>query len=383
VSLGRLLVGFGLILSGCGGDADAPRSQADGLQLELVGRYGSLDGELALQQIRYISMDPDGQRLYVTQNGVGSILILSAAGDSIGVLGRPGDGPGEFRGPGPAHVWSDTVWIPNSAGPVSAFSGAGAYLRDLGPFREPLPGELRPPTFMGFLEDGSILLEGGINMNQAANGQQPTIQFMRADRSGTPLEVLGHRSLEGGFFVTAPEERRVVIGLHPAASWDLRCLDPQGRWLVSVRQRLDDVEEPELTVSWIAPEGDTLRSTAVGIRGVSSERARAAWVAEFAEWSGAPVGQVERLSETSLTWPEYLPAGEVTCDQDGRTWIQTPHEHADSATWIVHDDRGGRLGSLVLGSHVRLNTALGEDVWGWAPGAYDEPYVLKFRLSGL
>jgi hypothetical protein len=38
-------------------------------------------------------------------------------------------------------------------------------------------------------------------------------------------------------------------------------------------------------------------------------------------------------------------------------------------------------GYVVLPERLKLMAALDDDVWGWLPGAYDEPIVMHFVLG--
>lgn len=351
------------------------------LQLEPTGQYGSREGALALRSIRHLSVHPTGERVYLTQNGVASVLVLSDSGDSLHVLGRAGDGPGEFRVPGPPHVWNDTVWVPDYNGPLSGFGASGEYLDALRPDQVRTPGSAIPPAMVGFLEDGSLLLEGGINIGRAAAGDQTGVPLVRVERLGDGAQTLGQRSLEGGFLTLSLESGQMLVGPHPAPTWDLRCADPHGRWLVTAVQNVSGPRGAEVRLTWISPHGDTLRSHLVEAPTVGNEITKSRWEEEFAESFELPIGQVQRLSER-LAWPTYLPAKEIVCDHEGRTWIQLPHSHPDSATWVLHGAAGDLFGSVVASAETQIKAAVGDTVWGWKPGDLDEPYVLRLQLVG-
>lgn len=351
------------------------------LRLELIGQYGSRDGALALQSIRHISVHPSGERVYLTQNGVASVLVLSSSGDSLHVLGRAGDGPGEFRVPGPPQVWNDTVWVPDYSGPLSAFDASGEYLDALRPDQVRIPGSAIPPAMVGFLEDGSLLLEGGINIGRAAAGDQTEVPLVRVERFGDGTKTLGHRSIKGGFVTLSLESGQMHVGPHPAPTWDLRCADPHGRWLVTAVQNVTGPRRAEIRLTWISSSGDTLRSHLVETPTIGNETAKSMWEEEFAESFELPIGQVQRLSER-LVWPTYLPAKELVCDHEGRAWVQLPHSNPDSATWVLHDATGEFFGSVVTAAEVQIKAAVGDTVWGWGPGDFDEPYVLRLQLVG-
>lgn len=369
-----------LAVLGCQGDEAS--SSAPEVTLQLVAQYGSRDGQLALQTIQGLSADPSGERLYVTQRGVASVLVLSSSGDSLQTLGAPGEGPGEFRFPGTAHVWHDTIWVPDYIGQVTAFSPSGEYLTEITLSQVRFPGATASPTVVGMLEGGNLLVEGGISIGRAAAGEQSAVPLARVTRSGNLIGSVAQRIIAGGFVRLPVPSGGVMLGPHPTASWDLTCLDPLGRWFVTAAQDVGGSREPSIRVAWVSAVGDTLQSVSLALPAVSSGAAQVAWRAEFAESFDLTIGEVQQLGE-SIEWPASMPAKSMTCDHEARTWLQLPHASPDSATWTLLGSSGEVIGTTTLAAPVNIKAAVGDQVWGWVPGAYDEPYILRFRLSDL
>jgi hypothetical protein len=108
--MGRLLVSTGvpcvalgclLLATGCE-EAPPPSEEirvVDTVRLEVPGRasFASLSDEVALRSPG--GMLWDGEHLFVSDRGSGSVLVVDADGRLVRTLGRAGAGPGEFRRP--------------------------------------------------------------------------------------------------------------------------------------------------------------------------------------------------------------------------------------------------------------------------------------------
>jgi hypothetical protein len=95
-----------------------------------------------------------------------------------------------------------------------------------------------------------------------------------------------------------------------------------------------------------------------------------------------PRAAVERAVSEQVPWPSSTPpVTGVFADSDGRAWVKTTHTQPDSAAWWILGSDGRELGRAVLPARVELLAASGETVWGWTRGAFDEPYLLRFRVE--
>lgn len=129
----RTFVGFLAILAvaGCAGETDTP---SRGVGLEEILRP---DGRIALEQdaddpivdVSAVTPRP-GRGLVVVDQPASRVRFFDVEGRRTGVLGGPGDGPGELRQPASAAVGpADTVFVVQRGGPrltVSAPDGSPA-----------------------------------------------------------------------------------------------------------------------------------------------------------------------------------------------------------------------------------------------------------------
>jgi len=68
------------------------------LNLHELWRIGGRDEEVLLGRVTDVKMHPDGT-VYVLDNQLCHVVVISAAGEYLGTISREGDGPGELRQP--------------------------------------------------------------------------------------------------------------------------------------------------------------------------------------------------------------------------------------------------------------------------------------------
>lgn len=149
------------------------------LELSELMRIGSLDGPSdAFGRIRAVALDRS-DRLYVADDLNHEVRVFEFDGQLVRIIGREGEGPGEFRDPwGVAIDDADTllVWDQNLAR-FSVFDPQGAFRRSFAPPRRWLVNTMR------FLPGGDLLV--------AAFGYMDTWGLHRLDRDGELIAEFG------------------------------------------------------------------------------------------------------------------------------------------------------------------------------------------------
>lgn len=350
--------------------------------MSLIGRFGSADSSLSLRQIGSVTLTQGrGDTLLITQFQVPAILLLSADGDSIGMIGRGGAGPGEFSAPFKPHILNDTVWIPDLNASISRFRLDGQFIDRERPRIPALgPNELAP-RFVAPLADGTLLFTASAGSVAEARGGAPARALVRVNRQLAVMDTLLLREVRSSSYFLVFPNGSGMTGRHPVESSDLTAVDPQGRWVVLVTQHLDTDSDFGFEASWIAPSGELLASNYISTEPVSSAGLRNAWIDRLSSSGTHTRSEIEQAA-SDIPFPPFRPAAEnAFSDQDGRVWIESPHEAPDSARWYVLGRDQGLLGSFSLPARVTLLAAAREFAWGWTSGPYDEPYVLKFRVQ--
>jgi hypothetical protein len=353
------------------------------LRLEPAGRFGSADSALSLQTIGSMTLTQGrGDTLLITQFRVQAVLMLSAAGDSLGMIGRAGSGPGEFAAPFAPSILSDTIWIPDLSGSILRFDAAGRFIDQLRIPIAPLGPFQYAPSMVAALADGTLLFHGNSNpVGREAKEAVKALAFVRADRSGALLDTLALAAVRESSYVLQLKSGRGIVGSHPAVNGDLGSVDPEGRWLVIAAQQLGNDTPFGFTLSWIGLNGDTLAKQFVETPPISTKPVKEGWIDRLSSGEGMSRGEVE-LAAAAVPFPEFqAPALAVFTDPDGRVWVRSAHESPDSARWRVIDRERGELGGFVLPARVKLLAARGARVWGWTTGPLDEAIIVQFRVT--
>lgn len=140
-----------------------------------------------LHFVQDVARGPDGH-LVVLNIGTAEVLMLNEAGDSVGTIGRLGEGPGEFGGLLDLDTQGDSILLLDGLrrrvllfhreSPVATWS-----------IRE-IPGL---PQQVAFTADGtpvvSVERDPGTGRGNVMQILRDTIEFYRVDDPGTPLET--------------------------------------------------------------------------------------------------------------------------------------------------------------------------------------------------
>jgi len=137
---------------------DNPSEPAQGthkVELEELWRIGGLDDEENIFGIVNRALVDDDNNIYLLDAQLSQISVFSPDGELVKVLGKEGDGPGEFRGP------VDMAFMPDgTVGVVQAFPGKVIKLN-----LDNTPAgtwELGDPTSGGFFIMRALKSNGGV-----------------------------------------------------------------------------------------------------------------------------------------------------------------------------------------------------------------------------
>jgi hypothetical protein len=264
---------------------------------------------------------------------------------------------------------------------ISRFDDRGQFIDQFRPVLGPLGPFQHAPRFISALSDGTLLFQGISNPVGEATDKTRALALVRTDRRGAMLDTLASTAVRTSSYVLRFKDGRGIIGSHPAANPDLAAADPEGRWLAIATLELEDPARFGFTVSWIGLDGGLMAAYFVTTTPLSTEPTKHAWIEDLVSRDRVTRGQaVDAVADVPFP-PYQAPAQTMFADADGRAWVSTPHASADSVRWYVVDQFSGVVGSFVLPKRVRLMAARQRSVWGWSPGAYDEPYVLKFTAE--
>lgn len=315
-------------------------------------------------------------RLAVANSGAGTFEIYGADGRHLQTVGRPGDGPGEFR----ALFWigwlagdSIVTWD-SGLSRMSVFAADGRFVRAVTP-----RGALGLfPQGAGLLRDGRLLV--AIQAPTTGDGtgtrvRRDSVSYAAIGRDGevqpvarvAGTEMLMSGDAAGGLLMRPlPFGRQTVAAAHG------------GLVYVGTGDRFELLAyEP-----------------AHGLREVVRAQHRPVPVthAEIAEYRRSLVtlgtegdARLRRQHDdllASAPYPEEMPPfTNLKIDPDGNLWLQTPHTGgAAEQRWVVFSRDGRALGSLRAPGKVNVQE-IGRD---WLLGiALDDDQVEHVRMYRL
>lgn len=372
--------------------------------LEEVQRIGSLDGDDALTAPLHLTVGPDGST-YLTQQQVYHVTVLGPDGRMDRTIGRPGGGPGEFRGGWPSLMgWAgDTLWV--SAG------RAIQYFLDDKEVRRVAPRVAweRGSKVYGFwpvrpLPDGALasrsayhpqaLYEGevsGTTLASTSSEGEVLDTMLTVELSGQAAHLNWGDGTGGGYashpvaFPPQPDllrHRGGAVAVEPAGSerdpaFRLWAVDEHGRPIFDRTVRYEPVPLTE----------ERAESMLLTLAGVHAHDA-------FAGLAGRPArrpeGAVRRAVRNAFPMPDVLPpVRRVRAGDDDTIWLLREDERDDRDLWEVFDDTGrliGRVESPKVASILRQSgwyelRLTRDEVWASVRGSYDEPYVVQYRVT--
>jgi len=122
-------------------NSDGPSLGVESMELTELWRVGGEDGDLIFGRITDVIRHPDGH-IYVLDNQLCEVTVISPDGEYVRTLGREGDGPGELRQPMALAFLSDDVLAVGMGfpGKIVSLNLDGTPRQSIYPIGEPSDG---------------------------------------------------------------------------------------------------------------------------------------------------------------------------------------------------------------------------------------------------
>ncbi len=366
-------------------------------QPEIEGRIGSLDTpDQSLTEVGHVLIGPDEQ-LYISQPRDDDIRGYDARGSLTGMIGRSGEGPGEFANIDRIGLRGDTLYVADSGlGRVSFFALDGRFLSSTQWVTEPFrAGDafFSPTAPHVLVGDGIALARPGFDMLMPPIRNDRMIfrvrvPFFRMDR---PLQVVDTLVWQERSWTSAAVVRggETFWSRCPFVDFPLAELMTDGSGVVIVdRRAAPSTDAAEFHVTLIGPAGDTTFSRSfpyrpVAMPAVAVQRAAERGRALHAQGSRTPpsTSEIERALRRADCIPMTLPpvSGLVTT-QDGSIWLKREDAFGDSVLWNALDRAGRLRGKLRLPRAQNIAAATGDVLAAVELDTFDVPYVVRYRL---
>ncbi|MYA40306.1 MAG: hypothetical protein F4Z31_00700 [Gemmatimonadetes bacterium] len=319
---GWVVAAVAAVALGCGGADTPPGPLADSVdapeRLFAVDSLGSTEGDDSFGGIVDVALSPEGV-LAVSQFGLGEVWVFDAMGRRQ-VVGRSGQGPGEFGSVPHVAWWGDTLLVVDGGrSRVSLMAGDGRYLRGHATGPRSAAARYGP---VGYLRSG--LTVAAPRTTSSSTPEPNPILLVGTD--GQILDSLGearHRRVSA--YAALPNERGFVF-LNPLANYTRTELSPDGRYF-GTADELEGPDGSELRFVLYDDTGNQLGRTAVGVETDPASdddvlERTGDIVESLSTRHGLPVASVRKSILEAVQAPDRLPAlSRFLVDNAGNLWV--------------------------------------------------------------
>jgi hypothetical protein len=374
------------------GDGDGASWTLEGPQV----RIGSVDQpEYAFGGVTSLALAPDGS-LYSMHFGEFSIRHWSSDGEVAGLVGRQGEGPGEFTGPGSMGFFGDTLWVMdrrafrvNYFAPDGTFLGSVTPRVDIGSAEE---GFRAPPRPSVPLRDGTFYGEAPGFSQEIATGELTETATVHMSRDGTVLapvwshpweshDVLAllRKDGQGGSFGRQPFTDAVLSQM-------------RGGVLTVIDRRVWDGDGPATVgITKIGLDGDTLLSRRIAYtpeplpreRVDSAAAAMTEGMFRFLSRGQPDLKQdaLERDIREAMFGPAFLPpVTSMLVTEEGDLWLARPGTGPDGVAWWVFDGEARHKGTVHVPEGLQPRVMGGGVVWGVETDDLGVNYIVRYGV---
>ena len=336
-----------------------------------------------------------GSLLAISQPRDAQVLLfdLTAGDKPLAVLGRPGEGPGEFSRPGAMGWFNGALWVSDAGRPrVEWFDRRGRLTESAQYPAPPSPSTLyRYVAPMGIQRDSSMLYFPTVNLGSAERmGTDPGTPFPVLRVDGTRVDTIAqlrlllaqltlHGDRDGG--------RAGSYATQPFTHQNFVEVGANGERVLLVLQAAVGVGDDATELRMLAADGTTVfrRTLRLPQRPVSD----AEWeelIERWATYYSRDVWSTKALAARGLRNALIRPATHPLVDQavlgfDGTTWLRLEGDAKDVARWLVIDAGGSDVGIARIPRTVRVIDASRKRVIGVITDGYDVERVVCLPVN--
>jgi hypothetical protein len=385
-----------ILFAGCAGEragtTSFPKARLTPV-LEL--RIGSVDDpELAFTWFRDLEVGPAGE-IYTLHPMEMTIRVHDAEGRFVRTIGREGEGPGEFKNPGPMGLLGDTLLVLDfGTYRFSYFDLAGELL---GSRRIPIELgrdlEERPPRPTGLFYDGSIRGAPPAWSQLVADGKITEQVALRLDTAGAVLDTIVVFPIAKTIWrVTDPKNPRAFASFRyqPFSDTELVEVSEYDPLIVRVSRPAATRAEPSsYSVTALTLAGDTIFAREFSYDPKPIELALVdSLVREFGASVSRSLVPGAATREQAEAWARndlYLPAfhppvSRMVIGRDGSIWLRGEALGEQRVEWRVLSPEGEPVGTVDLPARLRVIFVQGDRLWGSDSDELDVPYIVRYRL---
>lgn len=385
-------------LTSCGGPTETGGSfEAEVWAVEgPTLRIGSVDDpDYAFQSVQALALSPTGV-LHSLHRGEAAIRRWDAEGQPAGIVGRRGEGPGEFNTPGSLGFFGDSLWVMDRmAYRISYFDLDGTFLGSVTPRVDVSPDpenpDASPPRPARPLRDGTLYGISPAWSDAIARGRLSEANHVHMDSEGEVLGTVWVQDYRPTDVLALLRETGGSYSRQPFGDRPLSSLTPDDELLVLDRRVYQGEERVTFRLTMIAMTGDTLFSKELEYAPEplprekidSAAHAQAEGMFEFLgrrdpEMS---IASLEADLREATYSPDYLPAvREMVVADDGSIWLQRFSPSEDGIVWWVLGKDGEPLATVVTPERIRVLLISEDALWGVETDEFDVNYMVRYDI---
>ena len=294
------------------------------------------DGEF-FSRLVSVAVDDSGA-VYACDYAANNIKRFDADGKFLGIIGKEGQGPGEFGSPLQIDVVRDRLIVWDSMNMrISLLSLEGEYIKSIKWDRS----QLGWPYLIRSLPEGKIGVEGRISFRRGKSRPDEWIIHLFSydlDR----LREVSRREVWARKNIMNPELQRqqsIPIPFSPMIHWDM---SPNGNVIIGYSEKYEiEIHDPnEGKSSMFSREYEPVE--------VSKEDREQYFAGmTFSTSVGGTVTTKQGAPDyvvKNTEFPRYKPAfDDILCDSEGNIWIHTPHKDREEGRLFDAFDEKGRF----------------------------------------
>jgi hypothetical protein len=332
--------------------------------------------------------------ILVTQVDDRTILVFSPSG-TRSIIGRNGEGPGEFRNLRLAGWLHDSVWVSDPAlERVSIFSPSYRFVRS---FRYPerivtRSGDGGPEPTIEFLSPGAMYDDGSLRLNVlaarsstplrgwAAGSDSGKTVVLRAKADGTLLSRIALVPRESACYVDVGDGAAFYV---PLCGRPIHSLFEGSQRFVSVT--LDEPRAPYHSYRLVVRDANgtirvsrTYAATPVTIPSAIRDSVFNGMKKTLSDPHMPP--KALALFERTPVPTTFPPIRGMLVGRDGTLWLDE-RRAAPGHHWIVFDSVGTLIGTLTIPESVTIRVADLRSVWGLETDSDGLEGIVRYRLN--
>ena len=384
--LGFLGVSWLLLLGACGESLSTAGIPEWTLERNLtIGSLG--DPEQSLTAAGSLTTDDEGT-IYVAQPRDFQIRVYSEGGELSRVIGREGQGPGEFSSIGYLGWLGDTLYTGDSRNQrVSFFKRDGSFIRSIRLAWSVIDEVFTPRTVSRVLPDGTVLVQPSFASRLLADGTITRRPLFRMDTTGTVLQTVAETSVKNSQ-LSIQKGSGGLFGLQLFSDSPLLALAPSGEYVMVLdRDAATQEHGAVMRLRKITVDGDTVFAHEIPYSPVPlpGEVVDSLLDAQAEGLSAAPMFESAREARQALDGAVFIPsfyppASRIVVASSGEIWVRRENVAGSDIRWDILSPEGDPVGKVILPGSTNIHDSKEDFLRATERDELDVTYVVRYRI---